>query len=246
MNNMVKYGVGLVLLTVLLLLGVLAAGIYRFNFTHDDLYLELEDGRVVPLDDAGSEANPGSQAQLIRQGPDPVMLKLFSLQTPKAFSIRLPDSGLSVPLSHLEHRGGADYATADYRDAEARGSVLLDYLKITPLNLAPVPTQAEGQAEGQGMAFVAPFVVTGQGSGSFWYLGMFHLNTREATVAHLGSVFIGDRILLDSIEPAVPFIAPYRLSVHYRDRGPQEAMADTPSVAKTLTLAVSEHGITAE
>ena len=39
--------------TLILITGLVAiAGIYKFNFTNDDIYLEQEDGTVVPIDES--------------------------------------------------------------------------------------------------------------------------------------------------------------------------------------------------
>ena len=259
-------------LVAILLIGVAiaAAGIYRFNFTNDDLYLELEDGRVIPLDQA-SDADKGSSGALINtnqtaqasasvndqqtsvvastsgDGVNKVMLKLFSLQTTNAFPILLPQTSLSVPLSEFVSAGDVEYAAAEYQDGEAQGRVMLDYLNITPINFDQQGLDAsavtEAVTESQSMPFIAPFAVTTQGSGSFWYVGMFSLNYQNDTVAHLGSVFIGDRVVIDSIEAATPFSAPYQMLVHYRDHTEAQSMAEPPATEHVLTLTVSESGI---
>lgn len=40
---------------VSLILLVAAAGIYRFNFTNDDMYIETDDGRVIPFNETLSK-----------------------------------------------------------------------------------------------------------------------------------------------------------------------------------------------
>lgn len=44
--------VKLTLAGTLVILAILAAGIYRFNMTNDDIYMVMEDGKVMQYDEA--------------------------------------------------------------------------------------------------------------------------------------------------------------------------------------------------
>lgn len=250
--------VTLTIAATLVVLGVLAVGIYRFNMTNDDLYLVSEDGQVVQYDQAIVQDNAQAQVksehvaepELQPHGSE-VMRKLFSLDTPDTFTVNLPDGGKPVVLTHFINVKQTEFAMGDYQDGEVKGRVLLDYIRITPLNFESiVDASPEGQAPvpesrfaNQTMPFLAPFIVTTQGSGVFWYVGMFSLNYEQKQLHHLGSVLIGDRIEIDSIEPAYPFEAPHKVTVTYKTVAATQPMSAEPKAVNTLVVTVSETGI---
>lgn len=81
-----------------------------------------------------------------------------------------------------------------------------------------------------GMSLV-PFVVNFGGSGSFIYVGLFEHGT--ATLMHRDSVFVGDRISLDTVsfERAGDVL---KAVVLYNDRKETDAMAAAPTLPKKL------------
>ncbi|MGI2069378.1 hypothetical protein ACROAD_04115 [Shewanella baltica] len=252
--------VKLTLAGTLVILAILAAGIYRFNMTNDDIYMVMEDGKVMQYDEAMAQEKTQAQANEVEvvtplevkpvANASEVMLKLFSLNTANPFEITLPEGGKSVALTHFIKIKQTEFAMGDYQDGEVKGRVLLDYLRITPLNFDPAlepDTQSNAPIQDdpkmQTMPFVAPFIVTTQGSGAFWYLGLFSLDFEHNNLKHLGSVMLGDRIEVDNIEPVYPFEAPFKIAVTYRDRAPDQPMSESPEIVKTLEVTVSETGI---
>lgn len=257
--------VKLTIAATVVVLGILAAGIYRFNMTNDDVFMVVEDGRVMPFDDAMALENAKAQANRVDinetdlvvpseikpvANASEVMLKLFTLNTANPFEVHLPEGHKPVALTHFIKVKQTEFAIGDYQDGDVKGRVLLDYMRITPLNFDPAlepDTQSNAPIQldlnAQTMPFVAPFIVTTQGSGVFWYLGLFNLDYEHSSLKHLGSVLIGDRIEVDNVEPVYPFESPYKIAVTYRDRAPNEPMSENPEIVKTLELTVTETGI---
>ena len=168
---------------------VLLAGIYRFNFTNADIYMELADGEVVQYDDLMREVE--------ENGYSKVMLSLFSIRTKEDLSIQLPEQSeeetpVWVPLARIDSQATQRSAVGDYTLGEERGTVSLNYDTIRTLS---------PEADNQTITFVAPFSVSNQGSGIFYYLGIFEQNNQKFTVLHKDSFFLGDRINIVSIEP---------------------------------------------
>ena len=112
---------------------VVAAGIYRFNFTTDDIYVEQADGQVIPF---GTNNNNN------------VMFALFSIRTDKYWQIQLPNSKAKANLTDLKEYDDIHLAIGKYQDGEENGLVSLDYRKITTLNLGDINDE---------MFFSAPF-----------------------------------------------------------------------------------------
>lgn len=206
----------LVILTAIAV--VLAAGIFRFNFTDDDVYVVQEDAQVVPLD-----ANSNRT----------VMLTLFGLQTDKVWDIQIPDSEAKAPLTELKEYGDTRFATGKYHDGEENGVVILDYAKITTLNL--------GSSKNE-MFFAAPFAVSNQGSGIFWYLGLFELDVNTADIKQIDTFFLGDRIKIQELKPDEPFDVTSSLYVSYLKHSQKQSMAETPDERVEQRIKVSIDG----
>jgi hypothetical protein len=192
------------------MLFVVAAGIYRFNFTNDDIYV------------ANDENNTN------------VMLTLFSFDTDDYWQIQLPDSKAKAPLTDLREYSGLYLATGKYQDGDEYGTVSLDYYKITPLNLGNVEDE---------MIFSAPFSVSNQGSGTFWYLGLFNLNTDSGEIGQIDTFFLGDRIKLDELKVDEPFDVTSSLYVSYFKHAQKQSMAEIPNEKVDQYIKVSIEGL---
>ncbi|OYD21415.1 hypothetical protein [Oceanimonas baumannii] len=203
---------------ILLVLTVIALGFYKFNIAGDDLYIK-ENDMVRPL-------------APFEEGARSVMMRLFSLDTGHSFKITLPDSNSAVTLTGFNKE--PSLAVGAYQDKEIRGEVLLDYLRLTPLNL-PGNT---GTTQ-----FAAPFAVTTQGTGVFWYLGMFRLDDRSGSITHLDSQYLGDRVVIQAISPDIPFDPPHRITISLRTLAPEQPMATTPGQETERTFYVTRDTI---
>ena len=236
-------------MSVGVLVCVTVVGTYQVNVTDNDAYIELDGERVLLHDEVSkitSMSISGKENAALREkifdadtdDTSSVMRKIFSLQTSTPFNVNLPNSSQSVDLTHFigkkttkNEESNNEFAVGDYQDGEVKGSVLLDYYHITPLNFAPVTTDINSHKAL--FTFIVPFVVTTQGSGASWYLGLFNIDYKTHALTHLSSVFVGDKVI--TIEPENPFTRPYHVSVSYRDRNQA-----TPMEKSTLLLTVSK------
>ena len=210
----------LVILTLILL--VVAAGIYRFNFTNDDIYVVQTDDQVVPFDTTNN-VDPKNN----------VMLMLFSFDIDRYWQIQLPDSEAKAPLTDLRKYDDLHLATGKYQDGDEHGLVSLDYYNITPLHLGNIDDE---------MVFSAPFSVSNQGSGIFWYLGLFNLNTKTGEIEQIDTFFLGDRIKVNELKPEEPFDVTSSLYVSYFKHDQKQSMAEKPSEKVEQRIRVSIEG----
>lgn len=200
---------------------IVAAGVYYFSGTDKDIHQVQTDGQVVHVTPVGTHSNNN------------VMLTLFSLQTKQYWQIQLPDSTAKAPLTELKESNGIHLATGRYQDGDEYGVVSVEYDKITPLNL--------GKKSGE-MVFTAPFAVSNQGSGIFWYLGLFQLNTSTAVIKQIDTIFLGDRIIIKGLQPDEPFDVTSSVQVTFYHYGPKQSMAETPSELVEQHIKVSMAG----
>lgn len=144
-----------------------------------------------------------------------VMYKLFELKTEHAFVVNVPETSARCELTDFVDTDRAHFAKGDYEQEAERGSVLLDY-----------PHQLKLQLSNDDQSYWAiPFVVTNQGSGSFWYLGLFALDQDQKRIEHIDSHFIGDRIELDSLAES----SNGHLQVNYRTFAADQNRSETPT-----------------
>lgn len=204
---------------ILLLVGisclVLAAGIYRFNFTNDDIYVD------------------GKPVSVAMKENSRVMRMLFSFQTDKYWQIELPDSKLKIPLMELKEYNGHHFAIGEYKLGQERGVVSVDYPHITVLNFPYVQDE---------MIFAVPFSVSNQGSGVFWYLGLYHMNTKHGDIKQIDSLFIGDRIVINEMNTDEPFDVTSSIRLAYFTYGSEQSMADEPSESANKVIKVTPTG----
>lgn len=192
---------------------IAAASVYRFNFTNDDIY-------VV---DAESSLDTENN----------VMLTLFSFDIDYYWQIQLPNSKAKASLTELREYDGLHLATGKYQDGEEHGLVGLDYYKITPLNLGNIDDE---------MIFSVPFFVLNQGTGVFWYLGLFNLNTKTGEIKQIDTFFLGDRIKVDKLKIDEPFDVTSSLHITFFKHSQQQSMAETPSEKVEQYIKVSIEG----
>lgn len=165
----------------LAVLAVVAAGIYRFNFTQDDLYYRTPSGEVVTLDEWEARQAAG----------DDVMRRLFSIADGGPLALRLPERDQAVPLTRFEPEGEFTRAVGEYSLGPERGRVVMDVTKMRALSL-----------ERGGRHYLAvPFSVSNQGSGVFHYLALLEHDADRRRVRHVDSVLLGDRVVIESLEP---------------------------------------------
>ncbi len=198
---------------------VLAAGIYRFNFTDDDVYITLDDGHVISYND--------NQAGLV------VMRRLFSVDASTPWFIDVPHTNIVSPLTGFIGEGRETKAMGEYQDEADSGQVILDYTQILALNLGDTDSE---------MIFVVPFIVTHQGSGTFWYLGLFRFDLLLNRIQQLDSRLLGDRILLNNIRVDTPFDVSSSVLVDFLTHSEQQAFSEPPTQSEIIRFKVTERG----
>ncbi|MGR6839568.1 hypothetical protein ACU5DF_10830 [Aliivibrio wodanis] len=203
-------------IVVVILTGILfvvAAGIYRFNVTNDDIYVEKTESNLSPKNN--------------------VMLTLFSFDIDDYWQIQLPNSEAKANLTELREYDGFHFATGKYQNGDEHGSVNVDFYKITPLHLGDIEDE---------MVFSVPFSVSNQGTGNFWYLGLFNLNTKTGEIEQIDTFFLGDRIKIDELKTDEPFDVTSSLHVTYFEHSQKQSMAEAPSEKVEQFIKVSIQG----
>ncbi len=78
----------------------------------------------------------------------------------------------------------------------------------------------------------APMIVTTQGSGAFYYVGLFKFDPIPSRVVLLDSVFIGDRVKFAQIN----WQTDTKIAISFLTHGESQSMADEPNQSNSATL----------
>jgi len=96
------------------------------------------------------------------------------------------------------------------------------------------------------MVFVVPFAVSNQGTGIFWYLGLFILNTNTDDIRQIDTLFIGDRITVNSLKTIEKFDVTPSLELsyltHHSHQNQQQSMSKIPRKEVALRINISLAG----
>ncbi len=215
--NKIKW-LAIIVVGVIVIIAI--AGIIKFNILEDDIYIQNEDGTVEKFDDV-KHGNSSYQSE--------VMLKLFNIKTSNDLIINIPETNLSTKIKNfvlidLIYEMGQ----GTYSDGTEKGIVLLDYVKI---RIAHISNSKNN------IYFVIPFIVSNQGSGAFYYLGLFEQKINELKITHLDSYFLGDRIKINNIK-----VGENKIDVKYKTHSPEQSMSETPTKSKSVTIETTING----
>ncbi|NOX64735.1 MAG: hypothetical protein GXO85_02795, partial [Chlorobi bacterium] len=199
---------------------IVVAGIIKFNFTDDDIFIRNNDGTVEKYDEAKHNRDSYQSK---------VMQKLFSMKTSNDLTIKVPETEMICKINDFITIDSTEMAKGSYTDGVERGIVVLDYMKITTLNI--------GKSKDQ-IYFAAPFFVSNQGTGIFYYLGLFVQNTQKMIVDHIDSYFLGDRIKISTIDSEENDI-----QIKFKTHSEIQSMAEEPAEEKNIKIRVTEKGL---
>jgi len=198
---------------------IVVAGIIKFNFTDDDIFIRNSDGTVEKYDEAKHNRDSYQSK---------VMLKLFNMKTSNDLTIKVPETEMICKINDFITIDSTEMAKGSYTDGVEKGIVVLDYMKIITPNISKSKDRNY---------IVAPFFVSNQGTGVFYYLGLFVENTKEMTVNHIDSFFLGDRIKISSIT-----FDGNKIQIKFKTHSEIQSMAEEPAEEKNIKIRVTEKG----
>ncbi|MFN1533867.1 hypothetical protein [Vibrio jasicida] len=149
---------------------------------------------------------------------NPIVEEVLGIQSRNPWTVQVPEQGAVTFLQEWDKEHG--YLKGDYDAGATKGSVL-------------VPTDFIAKREiGKATWVAAPVIVTTQGSGAFYYLGLFKFDPVPSRVVLINSVFVGDRIQMSKLE----WKDDKHISLSYLEHGEDQAMAEQPEqlISKTL------------
>ncbi|MFA0087555.1 hypothetical protein [Vibrio sp. 10N.261.51.F12] len=150
---------------------------------------------------------------------DEVVKQILGISTPNPWTIQVPETSAFSLLTDIDDT--QHVATGRYDNGMERGHVHLLY-------------QFKQQRLDQGVLthVVAPFSVSNQGSGVFYYLGLFHWDASRQRIILVDSVLLGDRIAVSHLDWE------NQINVRFKQHKDSQAMSEAPSDSVVLTCDV--------
>lgn len=158
-----------------------------------------------------------------------VMLKLFNINTSNQLIVNVPESlkdqCVIDELIELDSLGYAKGTTTIINTGE-KITVNFDYKNIVAIN----------HSDKSVFRFVAPFTVSGSGTGNFKYIGLFELNRKTNDIKHSDTKFLGDRIIIENLV----YDGNETLNIIIKTHGKEQSFSETPKVTKVLKLNITD------
>lgn len=121
---------------------------------------------------------------------DTVVETVFDLKTTNPWTIKVPETNAYAFINEVNE--AKSLASGRYDSGVERGVVTVDTQKLLGVEL------------GDTNIFVAPMWVSNQGSGVFYYLGLFKHDQQRSRVVLVDQLFLGDRVQIQTLEVAQP------------------------------------------
>ncbi|PIB12944.1 hypothetical protein [Vibrio rotiferianus] len=147
-----------------------------------------------------------------------IVAEVLGIQSRNPWTVQVPEQGAVTFLDEWDKENGL--LKGQYDAGATKGEVL-------------VPTEFIAQRDINGTPWIiAPVIVTTQGSGAFYYLGLFKFDAVPSRVVLLNSEFLGDRIKISSLE----WVSDTKVSLSYLEHGEEQALAEQPNQLISATI----------
>ncbi|MFN1650145.1 hypothetical protein [Vibrio rotiferianus] len=147
-----------------------------------------------------------------------IVAEVLGIKSRNPWTVQVPEQGAVTFLDEWDKEHGL--LKGQYDAGATKGEVL-------------VPTEFIAQRDINGTPWIiAPVIVTTQGSGAFYYLGLFKFDAVPSRVVLLNSEFLGDRIKISSLE----WVSDTKVSLSYLEHGEEQALAEQPNQLISATI----------
>ncbi|MEL0607764.1 hypothetical protein [Vibrio echinoideorum] len=117
---------------------------------------------------------------------DPVVETVFDLKTTNPWTIKVPETNAYAFINEVDEPRALAFGR--YDSGVERGVVTVDTNNLSAVTL------------GKARFFVSPMWVSNQGSGVFYYLGLFKHDKQRSRVVLVDQLFLGDRIQIQTLD----------------------------------------------
>ncbi|PMK95444.1 hypothetical protein [Vibrio lentus] len=121
---------------------------------------------------------------------DPVVETVFDLKTTNPWTIKVPETNAYAFINEVDETKAIAFGR--YDSGVERGVATVDTKSISAVTL------------GKASFFVAPMWISNQGSGVFYYLGLFKHDQQRSRVVLVDQFLLGDRVQIQTLDVTQP------------------------------------------
>ncbi|MCL9774165.1 hypothetical protein [Vibrio methylphosphonaticus] len=152
---------------------------------------------------------------------DEVVNEILGLSTPNPWTLQVPDTSAFSLLTDIDPM--KQVASGRYDNGMERGHVYLLY-----------QFKQEQTEKGVLSQVVVPFAVSNQGSGVFYYLGLFDWDKARQRIILVDSAWLGDRVQVSQVDWEQSVI------VRFKQHNAAQSMNEDPQDEVSLTCDISK------
>ncbi|MEZ8061210.1 MULTISPECIES: hypothetical protein [Vibrio] len=119
---------------------------------------------------------------------DPVVETVFDLKTTNPWTIKVPETNAYAFINEVDVPKAIAFGR--YDSGVERGVATVDTKSLAAVTL------------GEANFFVTPMWISNQGSGVFYYLGLFKHDQQRSRVVLVDQLFLGDRVKIQTLDAA--------------------------------------------
>ncbi|MGR5237520.1 hypothetical protein [Vibrio alfacsensis] len=154
----------------------------------------------------------------VQRQSNPIVAEVLGIQSHNPWTIQVPEQGAVTFLDEWDKNNG--FLKGRYDAGATKGEVLVPTAFIAQRDIDDTPW------------VVAPLIVTTQGSGTFYYIGLFKFDPVPSRVVLLDSLFIGDRIQMSDLA----WRNDTQVVLAYLQHSENQAMAESPEQLISVAL----------
>ena len=156
---------------------------------------------------------------------DPVVETVFDLKTTNPWTIKVPENNAYAFINEVDETKAIAFGR--YDSGVERGVATVDIKSLSAVTL------------GKANLFVAPMWISNQGSGVFYYLGLFKHDQQRSRVVLVDQLLLGDRVQIQTLDVTQPPEGTSKSkltgkgSIGFTQHSTEQSFAEAPS-AKVL------------
>ncbi|NAZ45369.1 hypothetical protein GL178_03760 [Vibrio toranzoniae] len=166
---------------------------------------------------------------------DPVVETVFDLKTTNPWTIKVPETNAYAFINEVDVPKAIAFGR--YDSGVERGVATVDTKSLAAVTL------------GEATFFVAPMWISNQGSGVFYYLGLFKHDQQRSRVVLVDQLFLGDRVKIQTLDVAQQPDSKSRNKltgqgfIGFTQHSAEQSFAETPSEKVLMSFSFDTQSI---
>ncbi|MEZ9565912.1 hypothetical protein AB4427_19340 [Vibrio artabrorum] len=162
---------------------------------------------------------------------DPIVDTVFDLKTTNPWTIKVPETNAYAFINRVDNAKALAFGR--YDSGVERGVITVDTKKLSTVIM------------GEASFFVAPMWVSNQGSGVFYYLGLFKFDQKRSRVVLVDQLLLGDRVQIQTLDVTPPADGQFTGAgfIGFTQHSSKQSFAEAPSEKVLMSFSFDTQSI---